>query len=71
MDRQNVGENMNCGHLKGIVSFCEAVDEEDQILLSERLRSIPVSNIDGWYMQTFYILCPGDSKDLSKEALFL
>ncbi len=70
MSCQNVGENMDCSDLKRIVSFREAMDEKNQILISERLQSTPVSTSDD-VCRSFHIPCPKDSKDLSKEALVL
>ncbi len=70
MSCQNVGEDMDCSDLKRIVPFREAMDEKNQILISERLQSNPVSTSDD-VCRIFHIPCPKDSKDLSKEALVL
>lgn len=70
MSCQNVGEDMDCSDLKRIVAFREAVDEKNQILISERLQSTLVSTSDN-ICRLFHILCPEDSKGPSKEALVL
>lgn len=61
---------MDCSDLKRIVSSREAVDENTQILISERLQTPPVSISDD-VCRDLHILCPKDSKDPSKEALVL
>lgn len=68
MGCQNVGENMDCSDLKRIMSFREAVNEENQIFISKRLQPTLVST-SGDAGGTIHILCPEDSKDPSKEAL--
>ena len=67
MNRQNVGENMDCSDLKCIVSFCEAVDKKNQILISKRLQATRISTLDG-VCRMSHILCLEDSKGPSKEA---
>ena len=70
MSCQNVSEDMDCGDLKCIVSFREAVDEKNQILISKRLQGTPVSTSDE-VRRLCDILCPEDSTVPSKEALVL
>lgn len=70
MDCEDVGECMDCSDLKRIMSFCEAVNEETQVLIRKRLISGAVNTLSNT-IATFHLLCPEDSKDLSKEALVL
>lgn len=66
---ENVGENVNCSDLERIVSFREAVNEENQILFSKRL---PTPIVRTWFgMRAVNLPCPEDSKVPSKGVLVL